>query len=250
MALAALLAAACDSGSPETTADDATTASGDGDGPTSTSGDGDGDGDGNALVLEFEAVPSVPGEARGDFDPTFAVASVSVRDVRVIGDAGALSAQTATLDWTESSIVALRYAPVAPGLYSRVRGEVGALDLQGTIELEGQRRPFEIRASGNMLAEFSTDIEASVGANQDVTVTITADLEDLVDSIDWESACASDRCDIGSSDPAFESVLDAVEDLFESDDDDDDDDDEGDEGGDGSGGEGDGDESSRDDSET
>ena len=62
-----------------------------------------------------------------------------------------------------------------PGLYSRVRGEVSKIDIRGTIELGEQEREFEIKADGNMLAEFSTDIALSVGPNEEVVLFVQPD---------------------------------------------------------------------------
>ena len=166
---------------------------------------------------------TVPGTVDSDLDLTSA--TLHLRNLRLVGDAGAGDPRTtlANVDliWRAGaapSPVAFPDAP--PGLYARLLSDLDrgaapfAFELTGTVATDDdEREPFAIRDTAPLAIDADFAIDAAPGVRTAIVVRV--ELDAVVEGLDFEAAPVVDGVRlIGPGDPQLTAVRDKLDDAI------------------------------------
>lgn len=146
---------------------------------------------GAGLVFQFESEPGLGNdELGGEYNPVIDQAVLTLVQVRAIGDSAPGDARTSadqlTLSWQDGEIEELDFPQAPPGFYAQLLAELTSFEIEGTLQISGDRVPFRIAESG-------ADLEIAVGLDglelepgMDRTIRITVDLGDVIEAVEWD----------------------------------------------------------------
>jgi hypothetical protein len=187
---------------------------------------------GAGLVFLFESEPRLgDDDLGGEYNPVIEEAVLTLAQVRAIGDSAPGDARTSadrlTLSWDEGEAEELEFPQAPPGFYAQLLAELTAFEITGTLQISGDRVPFHIAQAGVGL-EIAVGLDGlELEPGMDRTVTITVELGDVIEAVDWDQVPEGDdgvrRVSPESED--MQQVRERLQDGFDDDDD----------GGDGSG---------------
>lgn len=180
---------------------------------------------GAGLVFQFESEPGLgEDELGGEYNPVIDEVVLTLVQVRAIGDAAPgderTSADELALSWADGDTEELEFPQAPPGFYAQLLAELASYEIEGTLQVSGDRVPFRIAESG-------ANIEIAVGLDglalepgMDRTVTITVDLGDVVEAVDWDSVPAGDDGvrRLSAESEAMVEVRQRLQDAFDDDD--------------------------------
>jgi hypothetical protein len=137
----------------------------------------------------------VPGRVEDGFDLTSA--QFHLRNLRVVGDAGAGDARTtapiAELAWNDKTQPApIEFPDAPPGLYARMlfsidRGSTpNAYELHGTAQTVTGREPYAILDPDPIAVDLDYQIEAAAGRR--TTIVTRIEFDDVLDVVDFDAA--------------------------------------------------------------
>ncbi len=137
----------------------------------------------------------VPGRVEDGFDLTSV--QFHLRNLRVVGDAGAGDARTtapvAELGWNDKAQPApIEFPDAPPGLYARMlfsidRGSTPyAYELHGTAETLTGREPYAILDPDPIAVDLDYQIEAAAGIR--TTIVTRIEFDDVLDVVDFDAA--------------------------------------------------------------
>jgi hypothetical protein len=176
---------------------------------------------GAGLMFQFQIHPllSAGGEVGGDFDAIIDEAELSLRDVRAIGDAAPgderTSAREIDLDWDENDVVELYFAQAPPGLYSQLLADVHDLELEGSVVIDGQDRPFGIYAGFNDVALTISLSGVDLQPGMGLVVPIRVEFDRIVNEIDWEAVPEQEgMLWLDDTSPQIDSVRGKLKEMF------------------------------------
>jgi hypothetical protein len=178
------------------------------------------------LTFDFRSKPKLPphgdGEAGGPWDAEIDAAMIVLRDVRAIGDAapgsGETTADMLTLTWLADDKELLVFSDAPPGIYSLLRAQIVSWDVTGTVDVEGEDEvAFHITDTPSMSLSVTVPMNVTLAANDDETVRIDIELEDVIRDIDWDDAPEDDDDTllINASYSEIDDVRDNLSEAFE-----------------------------------
>lgn len=138
---------------------------------------------------------AVPGRVEDGFDLTSVV--FHLRDLRVVGDAGAGDARTtapvAELGWNDKAQPSqITFPEAPPGLYERMlftidRGAGSyAYELHGTAQTVAGRQPYAILDDDPLAIDLDYQIMAEAGRL--TTIVTRVEFDDVLDVVDFDAA--------------------------------------------------------------
>ena len=176
------------------------------------------------LTFDFRSKPKLPpfgaGDAGGSWDAKIETATIVLGDVRAIGDAapgsGATTRDMFTLTWVTSDREELVFANAPPGIYSLLRAQIVSWDVTGEVDIEGAENvPFHIADAPSMSLSLSVPILVTLASNDDQTVRIDVNLDDIVEDIDWDEIDLDDgTLDVTSMAPDINDIRNKLTDAF------------------------------------
>lgn len=167
------------------------------DDPTPDGGDG-GDLPDHGLVVSWTTRPEpIPGEVESGL--TLDAATLHLRNVRAIGDAGVGDPRTLAplvdLVWASGVMPPELAFPDAPtGLYARMSFELDrgggtyAYELQGTIEIAGTPEPYIVRDRDTLAVSFDYEAPITLPPGAGARIPVRLELRDVLRDLDFESA--------------------------------------------------------------
>lgn len=173
------------------------------------------------LIVNFVALPALPGPIKNDLSVTSAV--FHIQRLQVIGDNGQpMSNQAFQLGWqSEGANPAPLDFPTAPsGLYSQVSiviDETSAAspvyEIFGTAKVNGNTEMFHVVDRGNLRIDI-TGYNVTLAPGRSAVVGVRLDLEDAIESIDVASLPTMQGMRTLDGGPKLMEFRDKLEDAF------------------------------------
>lgn len=180
---------------------------------------------GSGLVFQFEREPGQgEDELGGDYNPVIDEVVLTLVQVRAIGDSAPgderTSADQLVLSWDDGDAEELDFPRAPPGFYAQLLAELASYEIAGTVQISGDRVPFRIAESGaNLEIAIGLDgLELEPGIDR--TVTITVELGEVIEGIDWQQVPEGDDgvLLLSAESPYIDGVRERLEESFDDED--------------------------------
>lgn len=166
-----------------------------------------------------EKIPDEPGQS-----PRVLSATFNASNVRVVGDAGPVTAGALVLAWAaETQPSDLRFADAPSGLYSRCLFDLVpptggyAYEITGTVTLNSTPTPFVIRDRGT--TPITINFSEMLAPGGEATVRVRVRIADLVSAVDFSQVMPQNgTLVVEDGSPQLANVRNELADTFDTDD--------------------------------
>jgi len=180
---------------------------------------------GAGLVFQFESEPQLGGDdSGGEYNLVIDEVVLTLVQVRAIGDSAPgderTSADQLVLSWAGGEAEELDFPQAPPGFYAQLLAELASYEIAGTVQISGDRVPFRIAESGANL-EIAIGLDGlELEPGMDRTVTITVELGDVIEAVEWDQIPEGDDgvLRVSPESAYMQTVREQLQDSFDDDD--------------------------------